>query len=77
MGTKDVLKDLFTRTQIMVIYVIACQVVTFCLSGPLAAVFEIVNQSLLTAFYCFEYKTAASGVDTKSGLKIFESQWIY
>ena len=36
---KDVLSDLFTRTKIMVIFVLACQVISFCLSGPLSALF--------------------------------------
>ncbi len=69
---KDMIADLFTRTKIMVIFVITCQVISFCLSGPLAAGFEIFNQGLLIAFYCFEYKTAALGVDTQRGIQLFE-----
>jgi hypothetical protein len=38
---------------------------------------EIFTQALLTAFYCFEYKTAAAGVDTPTGLTLFEKQWVY
>jgi hypothetical protein len=32
---------------------------------------------LLTAFYCFEYKTAAAGVDSQRGILMFEKQWVY
>jgi len=56
---KDVLVDLFTRTKIMIVFVITSQIISFCLSGLLAAIFEVFTQALLTAFYCFEYKTAA------------------
>jgi hypothetical protein len=35
------------------------------------------TQSLLIAFYCFEYKTAAACIDTQTGLGLFEKQWVY
>lgn len=43
-----------------------------CLSPPIAILLEILTQSLLTAYYCYEYKTAAAGIETKNGIKIFE-----
>lgn len=38
---------------------------------------ELVTQSLLISFYCYEYKTAAAGIDTSHGLAMFEKQWVY
>ena len=29
------------------------------------------------SFFCFEYKTAAAGVDTPTCLNIFEKHWVY
>lgn len=43
----------------------------------MATLVELVTQSLLHAFYCFEYKTAAAGIDTPRGLAFFEKQWVY
>ena len=69
--------DLFTRTIIVVIFSVSCVAATKLTVWPVTMLIEILTQSLLTAFYCFEYKTAAAGVDTTTGLIIFEKQWIY
>jgi hypothetical protein len=64
MSGKDVLVDLLSRTVIVLIYVVTCLVASKMVVWPLSAAIEIFSSSLLTAFYCFEYKTAAAGVDT-------------
>jgi len=77
MKGKDIAVDLISRTVVITVFVVSSQIVCLCLSKPLSALLEIFTQSLLTAFYCFEYKTAAAGVDTPTGLHLFEKQWIY
>jgi hypothetical protein len=77
MSGKAVIYDLFTRTIIVVIFSVSCVAATKLTVWPVTMLIEILTQSLLTAFYCFEYKTAAAGVDTTTGLMIFEKQWIY
>jgi hypothetical protein len=61
----------------VVIYAMMCLVMTSLSVWPLTAFIEIFTQSLLTAFYCYEYKSVAAGMDTKTGLLTFEKQWIY
>lgn len=77
MAGKDVLVDLISRTVIVVIYAVGCLVASQCMAWPLTAVIEILTQSLLTAFYCYEYKSVAAGVDTMRGILMFEQQWVY
>ena len=77
MKFKDVLADLITRTVVVVTFLLSIQITQFCLSKTFGDLLEIASQALLVSFYCFEYKTAASGVDTPTGLILFEKQWIY
>jgi Etoposide-induced protein 2.4 (EI24) len=77
MSGKAVIYDLFSRTIIVVIFSVSCLAGKKLTVWPLTVLIEILTQSLLTAFYCFEYKTAAAGVDTTTGLMNFEKQWIY
>lgn len=77
MGRKEILIDLISRAVVIVVYLIAAQVVCACVAKPIAAFVEIMTQALLISFYCFEYKSAAEGVDTPTGLILFEKQWVY
>ena len=77
MPPKDLLSDLFARTIIITIYLMLCAFLQKVTVTWFATIIELVTQSLLIAFYCFEYKTAAAGIDTPHGLALFEKQWIY
>ena len=77
MTTKDVLSDLVSRTVIITIYLLLCRFLCNVTVPWLSTVIDLVTQSLVHAFYCFEYKTAAAGIDTPHGLALFEKQWIY
>lgn len=77
MTGRDVLVDLVERTVVILIYQVSSQVLCMCVSWPIAAVIEIFAQGLLVSFFCFEYKTAAAGIDTPTCLNIFEKQWAY
>ena len=65
------------RTVIITIYLLLCQFLCAVTVPWLSTIIELVTQSLLISFYCFEYKTAAAGIDTPVGLALFETQWIY
>ena len=75
--TKDVLSDLVSRTVIITIYLLLCRFLCKVTVPWLSTVIELVTTSLVHAFYCFEYKTGAAGIDTTNGLALFEKQWIY
>ena len=77
MTPKDLLSDLFARTIIITIYLLLCTFLQKVTVTWFSTLIELVTQSLLIAFYCFEYKTAAAGIDTPHGLALFEKQWIY
>jgi len=77
MTPKDLMGDLVARTVIITIYMILCQLLCAVTKPWLATIIELATQSLLIAFYCFEYKTAAAGIDTPTGLNLFERQWVY
>ena len=77
MEPKDLVSDLVARTVIITIYLVICSVLQSVTVSWLGTVIELITQSLLIAFYCFEYKTAAAGIDTPSGLALFERQWLY
>ena len=77
MPPKGLLSDLFARTIIITIYILLCTFLQKVTVEWFSALIELVTQSLLIAFYCFEYKTAAAGIDTEHGLALFEKQWIY
>ena len=72
MTPKDLLSDLFARTVIITIYIVLCQFLCRVTVPWFATIIELITQSLLIAFYCFEYKTAAAGIDTPYGLALFE-----
>ena len=72
MTGKDVLVDLIGRTIVIMVFNFCRLLLGICLNPLLATVVQILTESLLVSFYCFEYKTAAAGVDTPTGLSIFE-----
>jgi len=77
MTPKDVMGDLVARTVIITIYLILCKILCAVTKPWLSTLIELATQSLLIAFYCFEYKTAAASIDTPTGLNLFERQWVY
>lgn len=77
MSGKDVAGDLVGRTLIIAIFISICNILCFITIPFVANLIQIISQALLFSFYCFEYKTAAAGIDTAIGLALFESQWIY
>jgi len=77
MTPKDLASDLFARTIIITVYLLMCSILCSVTVPWLSTLIELVTQSLLISFYCFEYKTAAAGIDTPSGLALFEKQWVY
>ena len=72
MTPKDLASDLVSRTIIITLYLLMCQFLCSVTVSWVATLIELVTQSLLISFYCFEYKTAAAGIDTPSGLALFE-----
>ena len=77
MVAKDLISDLFARTVIITIYIWLCQFLAAVTKPWTSTLIELVTQSLLMSFYCYEYKTAAAGLDTPTGLALFEKQWVY
>ena len=77
MTTKDLMSALFARTVIITIYILLCQFLQNVTVPWFSTLVELITQSLLIAFYCYEYKTAAAGIDTPKGLAMFEQQWVY
>jgi len=77
MSAKQLASDLVGRTMQITIYIILCNLICAAATPSVGAFVEILTQSLLISFYCFEYKTAAAGIDTPVGLALFEKQWIY
>lgn len=77
MTPKDLVSDLVSRTIIITIYLLISQFLCSITVSWVSALIELLTQSLLIAFYCFEYKTAAAGIDTPNGLAMFEKQWVY
>ena len=77
MTAKDVACDLVGRTLIIAIFISICNILCLITISPVSNLINVFSQALLFAFYCFEYKTASAGIDTPTGLRLFESQWIY
>ena len=77
MTPKDLLSDLFARTVIITIYILLSSFLCSVTVPWFSTFVELLTQSLLLAFYCFEYKTVAASIDTLHGLVLFERQWVY
>lgn len=77
MTTTQVIGDLLGRGVIIAMFLTASSLLQLVMPGSVAVGVELVTQSLLISFYCFEYKTAAACIDTPTGLGLFEAQWIY
>ena len=77
MNGKELVQDLIGRTITILIITMTTNLLKNIAIEEAGIAFEIFVQSLLVSFYCYEYKTAASSIDTAAGLHLFEKQWIY
>ena len=60
------------RAGVIVMFVVSSMLLMILFDWPLTALVEIFTQSILTAYYCYEYKTAAAGIELNNGILMFE-----
>jgi len=81
-SAKEIGFGLIQRTLLITVYLIFCSLATILartiLAVPfLAGLLEVLLYSVLNAYYCYEYKTAALELDFLGSLANFEAQWAY
>lgn len=77
MNPTQTISNMAVRAIIIASFLIVSSIIQWTNHSKIATFIELTSQSLLIAYYCFEYKTAAACLDTTTSLNLFEKQWVY
>lgn len=64
MTTTQLIGDLVARAVVIAVFLTISGLMQWTQHRYIATIIELMTQSLLIAFYCYEYKTAAACIDT-------------